>query len=281
MATRLYLEESDFGVPPVTPAFDSSWSQTTSAIRRWLSRSKLSTAFVTTSISENTATSPFDVLVAQFISEPISAQTISGTVKGQIRVSEANADADYKAQIVIWVMKPDGTSRGTLLAKDTSALSSEFVTSLTNRKFPLAAVSPATLTNVTSVAGDRIVVEVGYRSHNSHTTARNGSFRFGSAGASDLAENETATTEDNPWIELSGTITFEAEETRVTQGISETVVGVTSPGTRVTQAIAEVSVAVPSPQVHVTQAMVEVVVEADFGWWDTGLVDERWLPGGS
>jgi len=258
--TRLYFEGSDFGVPTVSPAFDAAWGDTEDAVRRWLSTVPMASVMVSQSGDEAIATSPLDVLVAQFTSAPVSAQTISGTVKGQIRASESNADADFRAQVVAWVVKPDGTSRGTLLAADTSALSSEMTTTLTNRKYPLAAISPATLSSVVAVAGDRIVIEVGVRSHNTHTTNRSATLRFGTSATTDIAEDETTTADDRPWIELSGTITFEPVPLRATQ------------------TLVEVEITDATPEIRATQTFVEVAIARDYVFLDGVLVLDDEVP---
>src|SRR5574337_790602 len=178
MVTRLYPLVV---APPVSPAFAAGWNDTASAVRRMMSastqpaRSADGTPFSETlSAAEAVATSPLDVLIAQYVSEPLSgAQTISGPLTGQLRALEAALDADYRAQLLAKVVSGDGaTLRGTLLGFDTAVLSSEWATALTNRNFPRGGAQ--TLTSVAASDGDRIVIEVGYRSHNTHTTSRAG-----------------------------------------------------------------------------------------------------------
>lgn len=168
------------------------------------------TSFVAT---KTAATNPSDVLVAQFISDPLQAQTISaaGFVKGIIRVLENLLTVDARAQMTVRVLSSDGaTVRGTLLAFDAAALSNEFDSvSLTNRRFPLNwAGSGAALTQVIASDGDVIVVEVGARFHTANT-GDTCTLRFGDASATDLLEDETGTIDDNPWIEFSQTLLFD------------------------------------------------------------------------
>jgi hypothetical protein len=270
--TRFYLEGSDYGTPGITPAFDAAWGDTEDAIRRWLSSVASSTAMISVAGDEAVSTSPLDVLVAQFVSEPLAAQTISGTVKGQIRASESNADADYRAQIVIRVVSNDGTTViGTLLAADASALSSEFATTLTNRKFPLAASSPAALTSTAVSAGDRLVVEIGFRSHNAHTTSRSGTIRIGSAATTDLAEDESTTADDRPWIELSGTITFDNGARRISE-VAPLVAGTEAPERRVSAIVPEIA-GTKAPERRVSELAVLVAGNVDLGGWDILLDD--------
>jgi len=281
MATRFYFIDGVTGTPPtlLVPTFDAAWGDTEDAVRRWLSDidEPFSDAFETLTGDEAVATSPLDVLVAQFISGPLEgAQTITGTVKGQIRASEANIDADYRAQVVIRVVSRDGTSvTGTLLAADTSALSSEFATALTNRKFPLAASSPVTLSSVSAVDGDRIVIEVGFRSHNAHTTSRLGSLRIGRASATDLAEDETTTTDNNPWLEFSQILTFESVERQFTGALYE-LAGSSTPIRQFTGLVLETAGQKSNVQRMFGDLMWEVAVEShgsDHWAWAEGSGD--------
>lgn len=206
MVTRFYLPSS--GLPTVSPSFSSSWEETASANRYMTFPFKTSTALTTITIAHvNAAVN--DQLAVQYVSEPISAATITGTVKGIIRVSESVATNDCRAQLVIKVVSNDGTvERGTLLAENASALSNEYATTLTNRKFPLNWTAPGTsLSSVAALDGDRIVIEIGTRFH-AATAAITASYRVGDAATSDCAENETATSDNNGWIELSQDLTF-------------------------------------------------------------------------
>lgn len=211
MATRFYLssERSQF-----TPTFDGSWEDTSLPLsvspRFSSSPTKRNTPWLVRDNTETSSSSTLDALVGQFVSEPLAAQNISGDVKGVIRAMQSTADSDMRAQMVIRVLSYDfQTVRGTLLAHDVSALTSEFALTLTNRKFPLAWTgSGATLTSVAAQDGDRLVIEVGFRAHNTSTANRTGSLDFGDSSGSDLAEDEVSTTQGNPWIEFSATLTF-------------------------------------------------------------------------
>lgn len=220
MATRLYLSGR---TDARTPAFDGSWEKTTGAVRRTALQNAQGNAFASVTIAAN-GTNGNDTLLAQFISPPLSgAQTISsggaGTVKGQMRFNESAAGLDARTQIVIKVFQSDmSTVRGTLYAGDTGALANEWATSLTNRQTPR---TPGTaLTQVSAQDGDVIVIEIGGRQH--ATAAGNFVARYGDASASDLPENETATTDDNPWIEFSDTLTFQNNsKARITYAATE------------------------------------------------------------
>ena len=218
MSSRLYF--SDTIVPAVSPAYDASWEVTASAIRRSLIDYKVGSETQRSAASAlNSPAAAVDVLVAQYTSPALSgAQTITGTVKGQIRANES-ASALAVAQMLVWVMAPDGSNRGTLLAHNTT-YASQFTTSSTpaNRKFPLGGA--AALSSVAAQDGDYIVIEVGWRRFANDTTNRTGRLNLGAAAGTDLPENETATS-GTPWVEFSQSLAFVGGTVIVTQAYTQ------------------------------------------------------------
>ena len=241
-ATRFYLPST--GAAAVSPAFTLSgfsWTHTASADRIAAVTTKINSA-VTDKVVVGTSGIGIDQLFRQYVSAPIPAQTIGGTVKGQIRALEETTSADARAQIVIYVVSNDGsTLRGVLYAGDTGALASEFTnTARQNRKFPRS--SPVSLSSVAASTNDRIVMEIGARrSGSSYVDVY---LVFGDNSATDLAEDETTAAENNPWIEFSddlfnpstpasatvsaGTLTFTGQ---ALIGASANVLGTASQGT--------------------------------------------------
>lgn len=218
MVTRLYLGR-ETPLASLTPTPDAGWEKTTGFFRAIATKQKGTTAMATTTIAAQ-GTTGNDTLLGQHISPPLdSNQTVGGvgaTVKGQVRVSESNAALDGRAQCLIWVMKPDLSSRGTVLAMDTAALANEYVTALTNRKVPRGGA--IALSSVSALTGDRIVIETGGRQHATNSSNFAGS--YGDA-VTDLAEDETTTTANAPWVEFSETFTFSIFQ-RVSQVVAET-----------------------------------------------------------
>lgn len=204
MATRFYYGQN---LPPeVSPTAASAWDVTTSAFF-----GNLNTPYFNDGGASNTrpgtGSANTNRLMSVHTSKPLAAQIISGTVKGQSRCNETNATDNYWPQMRIFVVNNLGTAvRGVLMELHSNAISSEFATSLTNRKFPLAALSPVTLTSVVVNAGDRLVVERGWRQDT--TSVANGVISFRSTSATDLAEDESTTTANNDWVEFSADIQF-------------------------------------------------------------------------
>jgi hypothetical protein len=205
MATRFYLPST--GVADVSPVFtfQASWSQTTNADRLKCVTSRINSAMTSkTQAGINTAGSR--ILVRQYISDPISAQTISaGTVKGTIRVLESAAN-DNVDQVIckICVISNDGSSlTGTILNLGSYGPTAEFNTSLRAKRI---ADGDAT-TQVVANANDRILIELGY-ANTATGTSVSADMNFGDNSATDLGDNETDTAANNPFLELSQTITF-------------------------------------------------------------------------
>lgn len=200
--TRFYYPSS--GTPDITPAFDASWDDSEDAVRYPMPLARGSSAMATiTSDEPATTTNNLDYLAGQWISPPLVGGTFGGLLLGQMRVSESNAAANYRAQMVVRLMAPDGvTVRGTLFAGDVAALANEFATSLTNRFMPRGSAVAATSV-VTWQDGDHLVVEPGLRAQNTENTARTGSFRIGENDATPLPRNETATADNHPWLDIA------------------------------------------------------------------------------
>ena len=197
--TRFYLSRTD--TSPVSPAFTSSWEVTASATR---GRCSIHNGTSTIGNVGSINASKNIILVRQYVSDPIAAQSISGTVKGQLSGYESNAAMDCVSAVLIKVVSNDGsTTRGTLLGLTYPALTgNEYTTSRTNRYTPAS----TSLSSVTAQNGDRIVIELG-----GYAYAKNTYYvyhRYGDGSATDLPEDQTDTNSYNPWIEFSQNIIF-------------------------------------------------------------------------
>jgi len=152
--------------------------------------------------------------IVQYQIPCLAAQTISGTVKGQIRASESNATADAFLQTVIKVWDPVGNSfRGTLLGINGTP-STEIDTSSMNRKVPNGwSGSGTSLSSLAVSAGDILVVEMGATINEVTAIGRTiATSAFANGNTStwvDLPEDETDTSSvKSAWIEFSQNIVF-------------------------------------------------------------------------
>ena len=210
MATRLYTVS---GTPSVSPSPAAVWDATAAAFERLLLDTVASGFVQAGGLSPGSGVANDDTVRFQGIYGPLAAGAISGTVQGQVACREANGATDARTQILIRVLDPPATGlRGTLLALDTAALSSEFVVSSSgagqSRMSPRGGA--VALASVTAQAGDWLVVEWGFRNHGTNTN--NVFVRSGSAGATaDLAAGDETTNADagpvyRGWIEFSQTL---------------------------------------------------------------------------
>lgn len=207
MATRIYLPSS--GAAPVTP---STWNfaNQINPLTFAGSLTKTSSA-MTTKLEATGTTNPTARAMLRYVIGPLEAQSISGTVKGQMRGLESNAGANASLALAIKIIQPGGADRAVLLAQtagDSAAAGVELATgSLTNARFLNASEANPTLTTQTATRGDYLVIEIGFRS--ATATSRDISLRYGDTGGTDLTDGNTSETTDLvPWIEFSGDLKF-------------------------------------------------------------------------
>lgn len=208
MATRLYFHSTT--VPGVSPDFTADWEDISSALRRVL----LSDKEVGDALANANSAGAGMALIRQFVSSPIDAQTIDGTVKLYAMAREPSAIGDVTGRLTIKVVSGDGsTVRGTLLAFGDHSPGSFFHSSLRNKVF----ADGDALSAVVAQAGDRLVVEIGASNPSEGTIG----FSFGApSGTSDLPENETETGSLVPWIEFSDDIAFQPLASGVPGGMT-------------------------------------------------------------
>jgi hypothetical protein len=206
MASRFYLPAS--GTAPASPTVSAEWEHNNAVVRP-MRTVRAGTAFATTAFSPDAADdiTDRDSMFVQFVSDPLLPQTISAqTVAIQILGNETNAGNNCFLTWKLFLCSRDGTSIGsTILAirRDATEL---VVTTNTNRS------DSATSTQVTAALGDRVVLEIGIGGVPVATggvQGHNGGLRFGDSSASDLAVDDTATADANPWLEFPNTLAFE------------------------------------------------------------------------
>lgn len=189
----------------VSPAIDAGWQYTTEYVRR-----KLNKHFVSGTSAAGTAigawTSGYKAIDRQYVSDPLAAQTISGTVTAVLMVREWATDDNVDSLVCcIKVVSNDGsTVLATLLALGTYHTPAEFINSASCRNQLF--LNAQAISSYDCAEGDRLVVELGYTNSVAGTTPT-ASARYN--GTSDCAANSTGTTALAGWIEFSSTITFQ------------------------------------------------------------------------
>lgn len=212
MATRFFLEST--GTPALLPtAWGAGWDYQNGTVDTWNATTAVATTTLTnlTHTNDATGTARFGSR-ARFVSLPLAAQTIDGTLTGQLQASENNNNNNATIAIAVRVIDQTGLIVATLLAvsasDDTAAAPPELTTTLTNRQVQDAAeATTLTLSSYVCKDGDRVVIEIGVREvRNTGTEV----IRVGTDAASgDLpVDNTTTTTTFRPWVELSDTLTF-------------------------------------------------------------------------
>jgi len=139
--------------------------------------------------------------IVRFVSNPLGAQTISGTLDMVLNINESNADANFFTRIYAYVIQGDSDSiRGVLLNfADTGG--TEWDAANTSKVYGLS--SPQTLSSVAVTAGDRLVIEFGVQA-----VAGSGSSRTASVWAGATNRN------------LDGTINADAVVGDIDTGIT-------------------------------------------------------------
>jgi carbonic anhydrase/acetyltransferase-like protein (isoleucine patch superfamily) len=208
MATRLYLPAST-ATTRISPTPDAAWEDTSALARIVTHTAVISNAMASVSFADATNTDK-DVLLRQYVTKlPLTVgQTITGSqaLKWQVRGLERVAGNNLFTTIGIRVVKGTTVNKTVLVVtRDGVELSS----ALTNRQF--TATSAAT--NYTTVAGDFLVVEIGAGGDPANTGGADHDYtlRLGDAAAADLAEDDTTTTDNNPWVQFTDTLTFIAD----------------------------------------------------------------------
>jgi hypothetical protein len=149
-------------------------------------------------------------LAFQLISGPLEAQTITGgTVTVIARARElATQDNVNKRWRKVYVVSNDGsTVRGTLVTMAATTSTTELPTALGGK---VMAVTAGTGT-LAVLAGDRIVVEIGFGLSATGTTPQTETVIGGNGTDHTTTEGDTSGTV--PWVEFSQTLTFEPDIT--------------------------------------------------------------------
>lgn len=217
MATRLYLCAARLpDNEALVPAF-AAWTTTASAVRRAMVPQSVAGEYsgYTDAIATGASVSSTAAQSAahrQYISLPMvagiawvnAASTFGCQIMGL--ESAANDNIINRVRCVKVVSRDGGTLRATLIALGNAAAVVEWNTTLRNLTFLNATAVGA---NYTTVAGDRLVLEVGHNDSAGVSIA--GQMAFGITGQTgDLGVNETDTTATlRPWLESSVNLTFE------------------------------------------------------------------------
>lgn len=204
MATRLYLPATPEACP-MTPN-PLAWTSIGLAGRAVMRTNKINDTLANVSVSDASAANA-TVLLRQYMSLPLAVgQSISASqaFKAQIRISETDAGNNIFATVGLRIIAGDGSSvRRTMLPIASDDVEAA-VGTLTNRKLAANTTNAAYTTNY----GDRLVFEIGIGGDPAAGKSHSSTIRLGDSAGSDLPEDDTSTTDLNPWMELADTLSF-------------------------------------------------------------------------
>lgn len=197
--SRLYLSQV---VPPYTPAVNAAWNVTTGALVGMLYSQVGNEATLNQASGNTGAAAVRKLLFYQFISQPLQAQTLNGTLTGQTRFNMSSTTSRTgEAFVYLRLMNIDGT-----IANETGTLTSTaLTTTLTNRTLIALTISSLSIT-----AGQRLVVDMGwnYSTGSNTTTSGTMTIRDNRTNA-DYPVDNTTTALNTSWIEFSQKLIFQ------------------------------------------------------------------------
>lgn len=190
--TRLYLANAAATFTPATKR--GAWNDATATLARLLgAKAGASASFATTHSGANQTTA---VLGGRWISEPLNAQTISGTVTWCVGSAVGSVAIPGFQDVYIYATAGDAdVVRGTLLSM---ALSASFANT--------SGSGQQTVANLTSLAllgGDRLVIEYGHQMTPTSSTSRTTTSWYGNTGTTDLSSGSAAVTTQPGWLDFS------------------------------------------------------------------------------
>lgn len=201
MATKMWLSRTAFSI--MNPGTLFTWGSSVKSVYSLHDTDTDDSSYLT---STYTGYGQGTVLFRQFISKPMAASIVfdsTTTYELCMRASESSTSANAFNLFGVAIVSEDGTTvrdKFDALEKD----GTEYSTSLTARANIRNGTSGL---NYTTVAGDRIVLEVGWDQDGSGSYSISQS--LGNTGAFLSGDGDTSILA--PWIEFSNTITFNAE----------------------------------------------------------------------
>src|SRR5436190_17027114 len=151
--TKFYLNLNT--ASPLTPAYNAGWTVTTGATRYLMSTVKDASTITSKTTASVTGVGTGKVLLDQWVSEPLAAQTIAaGTFTGQIRFNISSVtNTTGQGFVYIRIINTNGT----IASETANATTTNLTATLTNRTLISVATPLITIT-----AGQRIAVEIGW-----------------------------------------------------------------------------------------------------------------------
>lgn len=202
MATRFYIPRNSASTA-IAPTGNSEWEVKSDVVRARLLTTPVGDSLGNLAYADANNTDK-DILLLQLISDELVAGQLIQLNSSLLvmRASETSSLNNLRLAATIRVIAADGTtvrSEGSVLRDN-----SEVSTSLTSR---LHSFSPLA-SSYTTVAGDRLVVEIGLGGDPSSSGNHTGVINCGDAAASWLPTADNDSSASNPFLEVTETLSF-------------------------------------------------------------------------
>lgn len=253
---RLYISRNSPTYTP--PTVRGAWESTGNIARALQSAPDVANqgAVQVQSGYEVTTLTNYDVLLLRAVTAPLDANyTFGGTLNIMLPVqqSASNSSNSYYLHVYVTTGNSD-TVRGTLLANYFESSTGDWSTTAAAK----ALLAAQSLAAVAAQAGDRIVVEIGFRAKNGFSPQQFGYLYYGGYGA-DIASGG-APGSGVGYIDFSDTFTLnETQTVRVTQVAAEVLRKQTNAAARVTQVAVEAIRRPSAPPARISQVAIEVI----------------------
>jgi len=204
--TRMYMTGN---MPTFTVAAHAKWLKTAPSYPNdiWQLSSTYHSNFVQTlqvTVADSTSYGayPHYMQIMQYLTLPLTSQTLNGTVHIQIRAGKSTGSSSLQTVGIIFIrlVSPDGT-----IAKEIDSISSPNILSgtLTNYYWDY------TFNNLVIQSGQMICFDMGSRIDKGVTTSNERFWKYYAANTTDLPVDLTTTTALNNWIEFSQVLKFQ------------------------------------------------------------------------
>lgn len=199
---KFYLNDD---APAYSPAVaKGAWDDTTNQPDIGGAEELPSGASATLALAETTTTNNWDVLLATFVTAALANNVSFSTndlITGVLAVLQSASGMHARTHVHIWVTTGNtDTVRGTLLNDFIGG--TDWPTSQAGQSIGIRNVA----NNVNALAGDHIVIEVGYQAQNTVNTSFTGTLGFGTndvTNTTDLTDGDTTWTTHASWISFS------------------------------------------------------------------------------
>ncbi|MDO8335600.1 MAG: hypothetical protein Q7T74_02335, partial [Candidatus Saccharibacteria bacterium] len=209
MALKFYFTKTTNATVPTN--WHGTWNANGSAVNMKLLTAPETATPTSVAPTENQNSADYNVAMGRWISDALPVGTTftnnSTTWQSVIGVGENNAAASHFDRFYIWIWTGSGVGDSSAANLSTDANSAtEWTTTIAGRQMlNSTAVAITTIGGAgtyTTVAGDRLVVEMGYHSTSTDTVTYTGTMYYGGDGA-DLDVNGDETTL-SAWISFTG-----------------------------------------------------------------------------